>query len=266
MELFRKYKFSLIISLTSLFSSFAYFLWRRYTKSFLPPCFVQRLLTIKSKYEPNKILTEEICYTIENICIDIGDFFYYREHMNEENMRILLLDGENEEEYEELCFETISLQHHSIDKAHQYLNSFTGILYKDIREYIDNDIKNKKNFRDLKLLYRTKLEKVPDINKDTVKEAYIYYLNNAEKTDTLKAMMSNKSSPQQQQELYKTLIIWTCKAKDRLQHKYKIDHRIINDLIDKHNLWEDEEIMKLGLPKKLNELTSIKENEPNDDL
>ena len=47
-------------------------------------------------------------------------------------------------------------------------------------------------------------------------------------------------------------MISTSKAKDRLRMKFKIDPTIINDLVDKHNLREDEDIMKIANSRKLN--------------
>ena len=249
MELFNKHKGLIIIGL-SVFSSILFF-FRKYSRSKLPQRFVERLLIVKSKYEASKLLTEEICFTIENICQDIADFFYHRDHSTIEEMRLLLLDTANEDEYEDLCFETFQLQHQYLDKAHMFLKSYTGILHKNVTTSIEQDLKNK-DIIELKLKYRHKRDILPELDRTIVKEAYIYYLKEAERTEMYRAMMSNVRNPQQQQEIFKSMMISTSKAKDRLRMKFKIDPTIINDLVDKHNLREDEDIMKIANSRKLN--------------
>lgn len=251
MELLRKNKLYFAICVTSLFSSLVFYFIHRYRKSLLPKALLQRLLTVKSMYETSKILNVEICFTIENILLDIADFFYFRDHSELESIRTDLLDI-HDDEYEEICLETLRLQNECVDKAQRYIHSYTAINYKDVKDFLD---KNRLRYLELKNKYRTKAENIPKIDKNLTKEAYIFYSDNIEKAQSLGAMMGNIRNPQEQHELYKSMIIQTFQVKDRLQHKFKIDERFLPDLLDIHNLRDDEEIkLRLNKLKNLDEV------------
>lgn len=250
MDLYRKPKFLLAIGITTLFSSLAIYLWYRYRKSIITKSFEKRLLLIKTKFQDSKILNEEICFTIENLIIDLADFFYFRDYINQETLRNDLLDI-HDQEYEEICFETLKLQSECIDKAHRYLLSYTGINYEDVRRVIKM---NRMNYLTLKQKYRSISEDIPIVDKKIVKEAYIFFADKIHKVKSDARNIVDLRNQDEKDEMYKSMIIDTFRVKDRLQQLYNIDERFLSDLLDKHELRADEEI-KLWI----NRLTSIDE-------
>jgi hypothetical protein len=258
MELLKKNKHYAFIGITGLFSFLSYFLWRRLRKNSISANFVNRLREIKVKYDaiPNRQLNEEVSFTLMNILQDISDYFYFRDYSHEENLRSACLDyPEHEEEYENLCFETMQLQHECMERAKVVLTNYTGVTFTKINEFLKNNRDG--NYRDLINKYRIRKEDVPNLQREKAKEAYIFYADETYRFTILSIQAQNNNNPAAQQEYVRFFIVNQLKVKDRLLEKYSVEERYLLDLLDIHNLREDPEIMqRINRMKALEEMRS----------
>jgi hypothetical protein len=255
MELLKKNKHYAFIGITGLFSFLSYFLWRRLRKNSISANFVNRLREIKVKYDaiPNRQLNEEISFTLMNILQDISDYFYFRDYSHEENLRSACLDyPEHEEEYENLCFETMQLQHECMERAKVVLTNYTGVTFTKINEFLKNNRDG--NYRDLINKYRIRKDDVPNLQRDKAKEAYIFYADETYRFNILSIQAQNNNNPAAQQEYIRFFIVNQLKVKDRLLEKYSVEERYLMDLLDIHNLREDPEIMQ-----RINRMKALEE-------
>lgn len=244
MEIFKKNKNYVIIGITGLFSFLSYFLFKRFRKNHLPLNFINRCKDIKAKYDAleKKELNEEIVFTVLNIFVDVADYFYFRDHAYLENLRLACLDyPEHEAEYRDLSVESMQYQHESMERARRIISQLTGFNISKIEEFKN---KSKGNHKDLMNKYRVRKDDTPKIERNIVKEAYIYYTDEYFRFthESERKMMECQADPQRQHEYFEFHVNESYKIKDRLKERYSIDDRFIEDLLDVHNLREDIEI------------------------
>jgi hypothetical protein len=233
-----------------------YYLYNFMTKKKLPNWLEDEIRKVREKIvsHDTENLSFEIKCSVFNIVMEVQDFLYYENYSVFDERRLTLLGKEEEYskavdlnlDYRESCFEK------AIKKVSKYLG-VNSLILRHILESIDDKEKFTRTLEKIRISYPQ--DELPQLDKETVKIAYLEYL-----THLVILTENNKRQNEisrQRREL-EEIVSWLyyqnkMVLSDTIMKNYKIKEKYFPQLVNSFKLTEEKEIAeKLKILKTLN--------------
>ena len=177
-----------------------------------------------------------------NLSSELQSYLFNKENHLLEEERIKNL--KNEKEYEELVTDTVEKHEAYYEVACSIIKSKTGVDIDSVKHML-----NSVDQRELKEALESQRKEyyesdLPLIEKDKLREAYIYYAKTYSQHSRIAAeqMAIMQKRPEYQEVGFKTIFQNKFLLKDMIKQKYNVDTKYLDQLIKVHNLLNDDEV------------------------
>jgi hypothetical protein len=222
----------------------AYFLWKKLTDVKLSPWLEEYLEEAKeriSKEKDQKYSIETIAFLI-NLLTEIDDYLFQLNYsfLDEDRLEAF----EHKQIYTQLCMQTIETKNEMYLKAQDYIEKALKINMKSIDEILRTQ--EFRNYKEAMKTCKKRYYKLPEIDKEKLKEAYLSYAKNKMLFQNFEQeqvyIMSR--NPEYKMNAMVNIAFYQTKIKDELMIKYKIEEKYLEQLIEKHDLLKDAEVLR----------------------
>lgn len=220
----------------------AYFILKRLSKPKLSQWLEDYLTEVEEMIKNNKgvDLSAMIIGHVYQLITEVEEHLYLSDHSDLEEDRVAMMNSPND--YRALFVETMEVRE-------EYYKKATDIVEKRLNLSISNldEMLRKYDIKEAKEALRTAkkpYDKLPDVSKQTVREAFIYYVKEKKKNERIKDqevyMMS--MNPEYKNTAMANIFFIKNKLRDDIKAKYNLDEKYFDQLLDKYDLLNDSEV------------------------
>lgn len=239
---YNKSSFILAGAITAVIGSGLFYLYKQVKRNKLNSWLDEYIEEVdkKIKSQSGGPLSLETIANIINLVTEIEDYLYYKDYSHVEQARMDLLKKEG---YEVAVVQSIELHEKTFNRAKMILQKRLNVNLEELKEIFTQQ-GGKTELKDLLEKTKRPYLSIPVVDKDTVKNAYIYHvaqLIQYDKVDKNNQQLV-KIKPEFREMAMHIYYINKYIAKDTLMAQYGLEDKYFPQLLTFHNLLEDKDI------------------------